>query len=411
MTSPFRVGSLFAGIGGFDLGLERTNGFEVVWQVEWDSYCQKVLAKHWPSVPCYGDIHDVGAHNLAPVDVLVGGFPCQPVSVAGKRKGQDDDRWLWPEFGRIIRELRPRYAIMENVPGLLVRGMGDVLGDLSEFGYDAEWGIVSAASVGAPHLRKRIFIMAHATGSRSKARRRDAMGTGDRSRRDEGLSQGTGGKAGGVADTSVIRLQKHGQLQPKESIEPSKDVAHAQSRKSREQTQRQRGEDIERGSLDSRRSSDKGGKAGDVADTHHEGLRTRKRRSISESLQEDDTRRDHKRRDGDNDSNEVGKPSILREDAEEVAHAQGEQSSSDDYGKKQGEVGESKQVQFGRGSGGQSWERNWAVEPDVGRVAHGVPNRVDRLKGLGNAIVPQVAEYIGRRVLAHAESQERMNGK
>ena len=315
MTRPFRVGSLFSGIGGFDLGLERTGGFEVVWQVEWDSYCQKVLAKHWPNVPCYGDIHDVGAHNLAPVDVLVGGFPCQPVSVAGNRKGQDDDRWLWPEFGRIICELRPRYAIMENVPGLLVRGMGDVLGDLSTFGYDAEWGIVSAASVGAPHLRKRIFIIG---------------------------------------------------------------------------TKQQRS----------------------VADTHHEGLRTRKRRSVSESLQEDDTRPDHKRRDGDNDSDEVGKPSILREDAEEVADARSQRLE----GRMQtlrpkkrrkadtGLIGQKTRID----GGNQEW---WATEPNVGRVAHGVQNRVHRLKGLGNAIVPQVAEYIGRRVLAHAESQEFKNGE
>jgi DNA (cytosine-5)-methyltransferase 1 len=157
----FRVGSLFSGIGGFDLGLERTGGFEIVWQVENDPFCRKVLAKHWPNVPCYEDVHDVGAHNLEEVDVCVGGFPCQPVSVAGKRLAQDDERWLWPQFARILGELRPQYAVLENVPGLLIRGMGDVLGDLAVLGYDAEWGIISAASVGAPHLRKRIFVVAH----------------------------------------------------------------------------------------------------------------------------------------------------------------------------------------------------------------------------------------------------------
>ena len=141
-----RVGSLFSGIGGFDLGLERA-GHEIVWQVENDAYCLKVLAKHWPDVPCYEDVHDVGAHNLEEVDVICGGFPCQPVSVAGKQRGQDDERWLWPEFARILRELRPRYALVENVPGLLVRGLGDVLGDLAELGYSAEWGCVSAARV------------------------------------------------------------------------------------------------------------------------------------------------------------------------------------------------------------------------------------------------------------------------
>ena len=237
MRKPLQVGSLFSGIGGFDLGLERA-GHEIVWQVESDSYCRKVLAKHWPDVPCYEDIHDMGAHNLAEVDVICGGFPCQPVSVAGKREAQDDERWLWPEFARIIRELRPQYVLVENVPGLLIRGMGDVLAALSTFGYDAEWGIVSAASVGAPHLRKRIFIVADATGAGCETRGGYGMGDADRSRGDKGLAPGPCGEEGG----------------------------------------------------------------------------------------------------------------------------------------------------------------HWAVEPNVGRVAHGVPHRVDRLRGLGNAIVPQVAEWIGRQL-------------
>ena len=134
------VGSLFSGIGGFDLGLERA-GMRVVWQVENDAYCRKVLAKHWPDVPCYEDIHDCGAHNLEEVDVICGGFPCQPVSVAGKQLAQDDERWLWPEFARLVGELRPRHVFVENVPGILVRGLGDVLGDLAALGYDAEWGL------------------------------------------------------------------------------------------------------------------------------------------------------------------------------------------------------------------------------------------------------------------------------
>ncbi len=121
-----RFGELFAGIGGIGLGLERA-GMEVRWHVEKDEYCRRVLAKHWPDVARYEDVKDVGAHNLEPVDLICGGFPCQPVSVAGKRKAQDDERWLWPEFSRILRELRPRYALMENVPGLLVRVFGDVL--------------------------------------------------------------------------------------------------------------------------------------------------------------------------------------------------------------------------------------------------------------------------------------------
>lgn len=121
------VGSLFSGIGGFELGFERA-GFEIRWQVELDDYCTAVLAKHWPEVKRYRDVRTVGSHNLEPVDVICGGFPCQPVSLAGRRQVQADDRWLWPEFARLIRELRPRIAVMENVPGLLVHGFEDVLG-------------------------------------------------------------------------------------------------------------------------------------------------------------------------------------------------------------------------------------------------------------------------------------------
>lgn len=162
------VGSLFAGIGGFDLGLERTGGFEVRFQVEIDDYCRAVLEKHWPNVKRYADIRAV--ESVERVDVLCGGFPCQPVSVAGKQLRQADDRWLWPEFCRLIRLLRPRYALIENVPGLFNGGMGDVLRDLAEMRFDAEWHVISAEDVGAPHLRERVWILAYSN-ARSDDRR------------------------------------------------------------------------------------------------------------------------------------------------------------------------------------------------------------------------------------------------
>ena len=158
-----KVGSLFTGIGGLDLGLERA-GMKIAWQVEIDPFCRQVLEKHWPHVPKYGDIRQIRGDELEPVDLIAGGFPCQPVSVAGKRKGQKDERWLWPEFARIIRVVRPQYVLVENVPGLLVREMGDVLGDMAEMGYDAEWFVFPARAVGAAHLRERVFIFAHPPG-------------------------------------------------------------------------------------------------------------------------------------------------------------------------------------------------------------------------------------------------------
>ncbi len=156
---PLTVGSLFAGIGGFDLGLERTGGFEVKWQVEVDEYCRRVLEKHWPNVKRYGDIRTVS--DVERVDVLCGGFPCQPVSLAGERLGQSDERWLWPEFERIIRMVRPRYVLVENTPGLLSLGMGNVFGDLAAMGFDAEWTRIPASAFGAPHIRERVWIVAY----------------------------------------------------------------------------------------------------------------------------------------------------------------------------------------------------------------------------------------------------------
>ncbi len=154
------VGSLFAGIGGFDLGFERA-GFEIKWQVEIDPFCRAVLAKHWPHVRRYEDVRTVGA-CVERVDVLCGGFPCQPVSENGKRGAfEADERWLWPEYERLVRLLRPRYVVVENVAGLRHRGFGLVLGGLAALGFDAEWESLPAAAFGAPHGRDRIWIVAY----------------------------------------------------------------------------------------------------------------------------------------------------------------------------------------------------------------------------------------------------------
>lgn len=159
-------GSLFAGIGGFDLGFERA-GMQCLWQVEKDAWCRSILAKHWPHVERYEDVCDVGKHNLRTVDVICGGFPCQDVSIAGKQAGigEGTRSGLWSQFHRIIGELRPRYAVLENVRNLLSgdngRWFGRVLGDLAEIGYDAEWEVLSASAFGADHERKRVYVVAY----------------------------------------------------------------------------------------------------------------------------------------------------------------------------------------------------------------------------------------------------------
>jgi DNA (cytosine-5)-methyltransferase 1 len=158
------VGSLFSGIGGLDLGLERA-GMQIKWQCEIDDYATQVLQKHWPDVSRFRDVRTVGAHNLVPVDLICGGFPCQDISKAGNGAGLDGAHsGLWAEYVRIIGELRPRFVLVENVPALLKRGFGRVLGNLAALRYDAEWGVLSACAVGAPHTRERLFLLAYADG-------------------------------------------------------------------------------------------------------------------------------------------------------------------------------------------------------------------------------------------------------
>lgn len=275
-------GSLFSGIGGMDLGLERA-GMECRWQVEIDPFCRKVLTKHWPNVPKYGDIRELTGAELEPVDCIAGGFPCQPVSLAGKRLAQSDERWLWPEFARLIRILRPYTALLENVPGLLSAGMGRVLGDLAEIGYDAEWDCIPASAVGAPHLRYRIFIVAY-------------------------------------ANSNEHEIGSHAERWP-----AATDV---------------------------------------LADAKGEPERA--------GLCADESRRERRGRFGD------GCSSIAVQDPDrgtvQPRRIWGRTPQADSAG----------------------W---WATEPNLGRVANGVPARLDRLAGIGNAVVPQVAEWIGRRIL------------
>jgi DNA (cytosine-5)-methyltransferase 1 len=283
-----RVGSLFSGIGGLDLGLERA-GMEIVWQSEIDLYASAVLRKHWPNVPNLGDIRgirgpladskrggwDGGAREQGgeaqrgnasgryggQVDLICGGFPCQPFSVAGKRGGAQDDRYLWPEMLRVVKEFRPRWFLGENVPGIINMALDTVLSDLEALGYETGAVVIPACALDAPHRRDRVWILAHDKG--------------------KGLQEWKREQAAGWPCT---------------------------------------------------RSP--GG-----------GLRALQEKALP------------------------------------------------NHGCGSGE-GAGRECEPGRDAA------CWDPEPDVGRVAHEVPSRVDRLKCLGNAVVPQVAEAIGRMIVA-----------
>lgn len=192
-----RVLDLFSGIGGFSLGLERA-GMRTVAFCEIEPFCQAVLRKHWPNIPCYDDIKTLTAKRLAedgisPIDLICGGFPCQPSSTAGKRLGAEDDRWLWPEYRRIIEDSRPAWVLGENVTGIISLELDNVLTDLACLGYSTATFNIPACAVGARHIRERIWIVAYAVPNGCKERVNVLETAADQAQR-----QHEGGKAYGI---------------------------------------------------------------------------------------------------------------------------------------------------------------------------------------------------------------------
>jgi DNA (cytosine-5)-methyltransferase 1 len=334
------VGSLFSGIGGIDLGLERA-GWRVIWQSEVDPYGSKILAKHWPDVPNLGDIKLIDWSTVERPDLICGGFPCQPVSVAGRRRGQDDERWLWPEYARAVCYLRPDHVLVENVPGLLIRGMGDVLGDLATLGYDCEWESLPAAAFGAPHLRWRVFIVAHAA----------SVGC------DGGRDPQRGHRNRLAGEWSTPQDQQPGRLG-------------------------QRGAGSSRQALADANGSGLGEQRGPEPVRPEQPAVERCRQAVADS----DLRRRGRRDEG-----QRGVP---------VPHQGGE--DVDDSGGRRHWTPQAVVFAGGHGVEQSGW---WDAEPDVGRVADGVPRRVDRLRCLGNAVVPQIPEFIGRRLAVHIDGE------
>ena len=307
-------GSLFAGIGGFDLGFERA-GFRCLWHVEIDEYCRKVLAKHWPQVPRHDDVRTFPpTQEDWQVDVVCGGFPCQDISTAGRRAGLDGERsGLWSQMLRVVALLRPKYVVVENTAGLLApvcqgdqAPIGRVLGELSTCGYDAEWQVIPAAAVGASHIRDRVFVVAYPQGHGDRQRvlsarpRPEGEGTGHSAREGSGVG------------------------------------AHSKGQRHRPNVAIRTGQEKPGG-----------------ADVHFDATH-----------------------------------------AHGIASGQGATEDSDESGKRRAS---SESCRPYSPFVGQGW---WGTEPPVVRMVHGVPRRLVRpaIHGLGNAVVPQVAEWIAKQI-------------
>lgn len=347
-------GELFAGIGGFSLGLERA-GMTCKWQVEIDPYARAVLNKHWPDVPKHDDVRTFPpTHDDYSVDLVCGCFPCQDISYAGKGAGLAGARsGLWSEFARIIGKIRPRYVVVENVSALLTRGMGDVLGTLASLGYDAEWHVIPASAVGAPHRRDRVWIIgvrvrndieANSSCSDSYCVRSyqsdiNIIGESELRNEQDGIA---GSLCGDVSDAN-------------DKSEPNVPV-----------------HDVSRHCVPESEASD-------VA--YSNGWRQQERGKLH--CQQDKRHADASQR-----NNACG----CRQDVPDADCAECQQQ-------RRPQSIRSEQPAIER----SSW---WKSEPDVGRVAHGIPSRVDRLRCLGNAVVPQVVEVIGRAIL---DAEARMN--
>lgn len=200
-----RVLDLFSGIGGFSLGLERTGGFETVAFCEIEEFPRKVLKKHWPDITCFKDVRTLTKDDIdGPIDVICGGYPCQPFSTAGRRNGKEDDRHLWPEFNRLVDELRPTWVIGENVAGHISMGLDDVLSDLEGQGYTARAFVIPACAVGAPHRRDRTWAVAHSD-------RRRKPGGSIHEETQGSMAEFTTNASANAADTSGQRQQEQGQ--------------------------------------------------------------------------------------------------------------------------------------------------------------------------------------------------------
>ena len=382
---------LFSGIGGFSLGLEATGGFETVAFCDIEEFPRKVLQKHWPGVKQYEDIKELNyeklkADGLLPIDIITGGYPCQPFSIAGRKKGEKDPRHLWPEYFRLIKELRPTWVIGENVSGHIKLGLDTVLENLESEGYSVRTFSISAASIGANHQRERIWIVANTNSSGNKGKKSRSIGKeNEKKKRDRQVNSTTRFLDG---TDSIVTKQKS-----------ESEVEHVENtRRSLRQGSEFRGEnenEIRQGNANiSERSSE--ASEFDVANTEgkynseQEG-KIKSRGKIIEG-RETEIRSESTGR-----SNTLANTKSSYRNDNEINREHSETETQEELGVGSG---------ISRTQGGSPWDGWWDLEPNVGRVDHGIPVRAHRLKGLGNSLVPTIPFHIGTIILEVMKDDE-----
>ena len=392
---------LFSGIGGFALAA-KWNGFRTVGFCDNEPYAQAVLRKHWPDVPIHDDIRKVRGELYAGITLLTGGFPCQPFSVAGKQRGKTDDRYLWPEMLRVIREARPAWIVGENVAGIVNMALDQVHADLEAEDYEVETLIIPACAVDASHRRDRCWIVAHSKHN----------------------GQSSGSERRGVEE--AVRFQSQGSHAPLNSsgaglLSTTEHDVEDSSRKQLEECLNPGGE---AGTHSEPTESDQGVSGAEhVADSislsERSAHRSQERERVGGREDEDISQRNQVGRNPTDGSQDVADPeSIGLQGSRSIGETEGQaglcggergNKELEDVAYPVGQRGcggnpEGKHAKDVREPSGHSWNNSggmatWLPEPSVGRVAHGVSNRTHRLKGLGNAIVPQVAAEIIRCIV------------
>ena len=365
-----KVIDLFSGIGGFALGLQSTGYFKTIQFVENEKWCQKILAKNFPGVPIHDDVKTFQGYGA---DVVVGGFPCQPFSIAGKQKAVQDDRHLWPDMFRVIKETRPRWVIGENVRNIVSISDGMVLEqvylDLESQGYEVQSFIIPASAVNAPHQRYRTWIVAHSEYN--------------------GLSTTKIGS--GIEETVYEKpTRQNGTFNFKGTSgisETTRNVENTRRSSWRKQPTRNT-ESIRRGPSEKTKWS-----------THTD--QTARSSERTKTLAHTDSQRQQEQCWSVTDEEKRIKLECSSSKEFDVAHTDSQRGCMWETDRQDAEdVGQSSKCQI---SG------YWDSEPNVGRVVNGLPNRVDRLRGLGNAIVPQIAYQIGKAIMEAEDGEFKMS--
>ena len=413
MTEKLKVLDLFSGLGGFSLGLERTGHFETVAFCDNDKFSKLILDKHWKGKKVYEDVREITKEKLIAdgielPDVVTGGFPCQPFSVAGKQKGTSDDRHLWPEMFRIIKTLQPRIVVGENVRGIVNIQDGmvfeTVCTNLEDEGYEVQAFNIPAAGVGAPHRRERIWFIATLGDTEYNGSSTDEIG-----RRNKEINGGT-----------EKRQNSSFEFERTSGRKDNEDVSNTESERTRSNDQGlwQSSSRIDRGQRTDRSEIN-------VANANDEGVRTR----IGGSDNDYETESRSRGTDGGRSTSDDERHNIASTEIKEVDVANTESFGSREtrYSdqEERSEGSRATQLDGSRGdvadTNGERSQRtkqsetyrgetetqlsttqsittegnHWEFEPDVGRVAYGIPGRVHRLKALGNSIVPKIVEEIG----------------